>query len=145
MKWRNVPIPIEHLVPLAVGIIVHRSRPLTIFPAPVLGHALGWPLLAAGVLLVGWALRSVNDIYVDDPTKLITAGPYAFSRNPMYVAWTVIDLAVAFVANSWWPILFLPLALALMHWWVVHREEPELERRFGDEFRHYRQRVRRYL
>ena len=135
----------EHVVPLLVAIIVHRRAPLPIFPAPVLGHVLGWPLLAAGVLLVGWALRSVNDINVDDPTKLITAGPYAFSRNPMHVAWTAIDLAVALVANSWWPILFLPLALAIMHWWMLHREESELGRRFGDEYRQYRQPLRRYL
>ena len=135
MKWRNVPIPVEHVVPLVVGIILHRSTALTIFPTPVLGYVLGWPLLAAGVLLVAWALRSVDDIYVDDPARLVTEGPYGSSRNPMYVAWTVIDLAVGLVANSWWPILFLPLALAIMHWWVLRREEPELERRFGEQYR----------
>jgi protein-S-isoprenylcysteine O-methyltransferase Ste14 len=144
MNWRNTPIPIEHVGPVALGIIVNRSRPLAIFGVPALGQALGLPLLAAGILLVVWAMRSVDDILVDDPASLVTAGAYAHSRNPMYVAWTVIDLAVALIANSWWPILFMPVVLVFMHLWIL-LEERRLEQRFSDEYQAYRQRVRRYL
>jgi protein-S-isoprenylcysteine O-methyltransferase Ste14 len=110
-----------------------------------LNDALGWPLLALGILLVAWAVVTLGDMDIARPTSVVRSGPYAFSRNPMYVAWTAIYLAVALLLDSWWLLIFLPALLILTHFLVVRREEQALEDRFGREYRDYRQRVRRYL
>jgi len=94
---------------------------------------------------MGWAVSEVRQIYVEEPTKLITTGPYALSRNPMYVAWTKLQLGVSFVVNTAWPVVFLIGAILYTHFFVVPREERDLERRFENEYRRYRKDVRRYL
>ncbi|MFI5210728.1 MAG: methyltransferase family protein, partial [Gemmatimonadales bacterium] len=68
-----------------------------------------------------------------------------FSRNPMYVGMTLLYLGIALWANSLWPLLLLPAVLVVMRRGVIAREEAYLERRFGDEYRSYRARVRRWL
>jgi protein-S-isoprenylcysteine O-methyltransferase Ste14 len=75
---------------------------------------------------------------------LVDSGPYAFSRNPMYLAWTVGYVGVALVAGTAWPLMLLPVVLAVTQV-VVMREERFLERRFGDAYRSYKTSVRRYL
>jgi protein-S-isoprenylcysteine O-methyltransferase Ste14 len=62
----------------------------------------------------------------------------------MYVAWTLIYVGVAFVVNTTWPLVLLPAVLLLTHRTVL-REEGDQERRFGAEYRDYKDRVRRYL
>ena len=59
----------------------------------------------------------------------------------MYVGFTLWYLAAACWKNSLWPFLFLPIVLLVMLYGVILREERYLERRFGDEYRAYRQRV----
>ena len=78
------------------------------------------------------------------PGQLVRGGPYAFSRNPMYVAATAVYLGVALVADAAWALLLLPAVLLATHL-VVVREERSLSTRFGDGFRSYRASVRRYL
>lgn len=74
------------------------------------------------------------------------AGPYRFTRNPMYLGFTCIYLGIALCANSLWPLLALALVvLPLMHWFVIRREERYLERTFGAPYREYRQTVRRWI
>jgi protein-S-isoprenylcysteine O-methyltransferase Ste14 len=78
-------------------------------------------------------------------TAFVTSGPYRFTRNPMYVGFTLIYLGVAAMVNTAWPLWFLPAIFLTMHFGVVRREEAYLERRFGDDYRAYRDRVRRWL
>ena len=78
-------------------------------------------------------------------TTLGTAGPYRYSRNPLYIALTLAYLGAAVVVNTVWPVILLPGLLLVMQWGVISREERYLERRFGDEYRRYRTRVRRWL
>jgi protein-S-isoprenylcysteine O-methyltransferase Ste14 len=102
-------------------------------------------VIVTGLLVAGWAVWTIGDMDIGLPTKVVYAGPYAFSRNPMYVAWTLISLGLSLAANTVWPILFLPGALVYTHLFVVLGEERDLEQRFGDEYRRYQARVRRYL
>jgi protein-S-isoprenylcysteine O-methyltransferase Ste14 len=78
-------------------------------------------------------------------TVLATDGPYRISRNPMYVGLMLFSLAVAFGMNSGWTLLLLVPALAVMNFFVIAREERYLERAFGDEYRDYRRRTRRWI
>jgi protein-S-isoprenylcysteine O-methyltransferase Ste14 len=108
------------------------------------GQAAGWPLLLAGLWLGGWAVRAAGDVDLERPPQLVQGGPYAFSRNPMYVAWTLGYAGAALVAHTAWPLAGLPVVLAVTGG-AVRREERSLERRFGPAYRAYLASVRRYL
>jgi protein-S-isoprenylcysteine O-methyltransferase Ste14 len=109
-----------------------------------IGHACGWPLILAGLWLAAWGVRAAADLDLQRPNQLVLRGPYAFSRNPMYLAWTLVYVGIAFVANAAWPLLLLPVVLLVTHA-VILREERSLERRFGAAYRRYKTSVRRYL
>ena len=78
-------------------------------------------------------------------TALVLAGPYRFTRNPMYLGLTLLTAGVALGANTLWPIVVLIPTLFVLHREVITKEERLLESRFGDEYRAYRRRVRRWI
>jgi len=100
--------------------------------------------------LFAWAIvtitRAGSNVPTNRPTTaIVETGPYRFTRNPIYLGMVLglIGLAIAF--NSLWLLLTLvPFALAIC-FGVVAREEAYLERKFGDVYRRYRARVRRWL
>jgi protein-S-isoprenylcysteine O-methyltransferase Ste14 len=143
-RWGNIPIPEAHLAGLAAGILLQLITPWRL-PWPTwIGHGCGWPLLLGGLWLGAWAVRAAARVNLERPDQLVDNGPYAHSRNPMYVAWTLGYVGVTSVAGTAWPLLLLPLVLVVTHV-VVLREERSLERRFGDAYRSYKTSVRRYL
>jgi protein-S-isoprenylcysteine O-methyltransferase Ste14 len=81
----------------------------------------------------------------DAPRELVAGGPYRYVRNPMYVAVLTVLLGEAVLFSSAPIALWLGTFAALAHSFVVLYEEPTLERTFGDSYRAYRQRVRRWL
>jgi protein-S-isoprenylcysteine O-methyltransferase Ste14 len=89
-------------------------------------------------------VRTAADVELERPNQLVRSGPYAFSRNPMYVAWTLVYVGIALVAGAAWPLLLLPVVLLVPHI-VVVREERSLKRQFGPAYRSYETTVRRYL
>jgi protein-S-isoprenylcysteine O-methyltransferase Ste14 len=127
-----------------VGILLQVIRRWMVVPEAWLGHAIGWPVLVAGGSLAVWSVISAADTDIERSTKVLDSGSYAFSRNPMYVAWTLIYFGVAFLVDTAWPFVLLPAVFLLTHLTVL-REERDLERRFGAAYRDYRGRVRRYL
>lgn len=143
--WSNIPAPEGQVTLLLVGVILHFWRPLRLFQSAWPRHILGWPLLLKGILLVDWTVAAVKAMDIQKPTKLITAGPYAMSRNPMYIAWTIIYLATAMLVNALWLIILLPVLILFTHYFVVRQEERQLEQQFGEQHRQYCARVRRYL
>ena len=143
-RWSNLPLPEGHVLLLVLGVAVHTRLPLTLFELPWLKQVVGWPLLLLGGLLADWAVVTVKDIDISRPTRIIDTGPYRFSRNPMYVAWTMMYVGATALVNTWWLLLFLPLLIAFTHYFGVLREEQQLEQSFGQEYRQYCDRVRRY-
>ena len=142
-RWGNVPVPEAHLGGLGAGIALQAVVPWRP-PWPVwAGRAGGWPLLLAGVWLGGWAVRAAADVDLEWPAELVSGGPYAFSRNPMYVAWTLGYVGAALVSNTAWPLAGLPVVLVVTDA-EVRREERSLERRFGPAYQAYKASVRRY-
>ena len=82
----------------------------------------------------------------NEPTIAIVAtGPYALSRNPIYVSFNVVYVGIAFVVNTVWPIIFLPVGIVLLYYGVIAREESYLAKVFGDEYVKYKARVRRWI
>jgi protein-S-isoprenylcysteine O-methyltransferase Ste14 len=143
-RWGNIPIPEAHLVGLGAGILLQGVRPWSLPWPALVGHAWGWPLVLAGVWLGAWAVRAAAHVDLERPARLVDGGPYAVSRNPMYLAWTAGYLGLALVAGTAWPLLLLPAVLAATQVAVL-REERSLERRFGAAYRTYKTSVRRSL
>ena len=100
--------------------------------------------------LFAWAIVTITRAGSHVPTHLPTttiveSGPYRFTRNPIYLGMILglIGLAIAF-DNLWLLVMLVPFALVIRNG-VVAREEAYLERKFGDVYRAYRSRVRRWL
>lgn len=145
IRWSNVPIPVQHLVGIAGAAVLQRVFPLRILVQRWMGHAVGWPLVATSVVLASWAVATAGATNVEAPDQLITGGPYARSRNPMYIAWAGLAVGIAFVLNTWWLLFLVPVLVGYTHYADVLQEEALLEKQFGDVYRRYRGRVRRYL
>jgi len=143
------PPPLIYLGGVAVGIIADSFLPVPriLFP----GQAwFGGLLTAAGFVLSIWSvLEFVRHGTHPDPrhptTVLITVGPYRFSRNPIYLAFTLMYLGVASWLGKFWILTGVVPALLLTHFGVVRREERYLSGKFGGAYEAYRQRVRRWL
>jgi protein-S-isoprenylcysteine O-methyltransferase Ste14 len=142
-RWRNLPVPEQHVGGLALSLLLHKMSPRRIGRALPLRIG-GGVLFSAGVALAVWATIAAAADDLEHPESLVTSGPYAHSRNPMYVGWTLGYVGVAGLANSAWPLVGLPGVAAAMHR-EVRREEDRLRTRFGPDFEAYRSRVRRYL
>jgi protein-S-isoprenylcysteine O-methyltransferase Ste14 len=143
-RWGNVPLPQAHLVGLGAGILLQVIASSRLSWPAWIGHAGGWPLILAGLWLAAWGVRAAAEVDLERPSQLVCSGPYAYSRNPMYIAWTLLYVGIALVANAAWPLLLLPVVLLVTHI-VVLGEERSLEGRFGTAYRSYETSVRRYL
>ncbi|MGH8509498.1 MAG: methyltransferase family protein [Gammaproteobacteria bacterium] len=143
------PPPLIYVGGFALGYLIERYAPSALLPE-FLGTCVGWSSIALGVLIAASGVlafrraRTPVNPYAQT-MALVTNGPFRFSRNPLYLALTVIYLGGAALLNSLWPVLLLPGVLWLLHWGVIVREERYLERRFGSTYQEYKAGVRRWL
>ncbi len=143
-RWRNVPLPEPHLVGLGTGIALDVIVGGRLFSAAWVGHASGWPLVAAGIGLAAWAVAAAGPVDLERPGTVVASGPYAWTRNPMYLGWSLLYVGVALILNGPWPLVVMPLVLVWTHVQVV-REERALRDRLGPEYLTYAAHTRRYL
>ena len=141
--WRNVPLPETHLALMVIGIFLNVRWPRPIASAGRV-RRVGGLIVILGAVLAAWATWTAGRVILEQPERLITRGPYAVSRHPMYVAWTLIYFGTALVINTLWMLILLPLLAVLIHR-EAQREESRLEEAFGEVYRTYQARVRRYL
>jgi protein-S-isoprenylcysteine O-methyltransferase Ste14 len=144
--------PLLFLAALLIGFVLDGLLRLP-FPAPgvdlvhwIIGSSLiliGLALAAAGIRNFSRAGTPVRSIH---PTRaLATTGIHGWTRNPIYLGMFLVYGGIGVAAQSPWAlILTLPLAITIRYG-VVAREEAYLERRFGDAYRDYKARVRRWL
>ena len=140
--------PVLYGAALIVALVLHWFGPLPILHALV-GRWLGVAPVALGLAVVLWAVHTLRAAGTNvDPllptTAIVTTGLFRFSRNPLYVGLTLMYLGLTLVFNTWWGIVLLVPLLLTMHRGVVQREERYLEQKFGEAYRRYRSRVRRY-
>lgn len=128
---------------LAVYAPVATLEPPAIRFLALIPAALGIGLAVSALALFSTAGTQVRPFAV--ASALVTAGPYRFSRNPIYLGMALLLVAAALVARCATPWLVVPVFV----WWiqtqVIAVEEDMLEARFGDDYRAYRRRVRRWL
>jgi protein-S-isoprenylcysteine O-methyltransferase Ste14 len=142
--------PIAWAVAVLAGLALNSLMPLPFVPAVVPAGWLGAIVFAIALALVAWAIATItwagSNVPANRPTTtVVDTGPYRFTRNPIYLGMVLglIGLSIAF--DSLWLLLTLvPFALVIRYGVVAH-EEAYLERKFGDVYRRYRTRVRRWL
>ena len=145
----RVPPPALYALAVFVGYLLNQRWPLPIGGGASV-QALAWLLFGAWLVLtvssIGNFRRSRTSIVPIRPaTTLVIAGPYRFTRNPMYVGLAVLTVALGLFLDSWWPILLLVPVLFVVRAFVIAPEERYLERRFGADYVAYTRRVRRWL
>ena len=143
-RWNNIPLPEPHIAGILASGVVHLTRPWRLPGSQRLYSGAGWVLLGSGVALSASAVRAASGIDIEQPSTLISSGPYAISRNPMYIGWTLLYLGAALVTRNAWMVALFPIVAGIIHREVL-REEPTLEQAFGEEYLRYRKLVRRYL
>jgi len=141
--------PLIYLGSILVGVALHRLWPVAVVPAEW-AAPLGAPLIVAAAVVFLLAVRAFRRAgtpiqSVRPTTRIVQTGPYRFSRNPIYLAFTTLHLGIAIWVNSAWLLGTLLLTLVLMSYGVIAREERYLERKFGDEYVRYKTAVRRWL
>jgi len=143
------PPPLIYVGGFVIGYLLDRAVPLTLTSWP-LGERLGWALVAVGGALMGSAVmtfrRAGTSLNPAKPTtRVVVHGPYRFTRNPMYVGWVIVYLGCVLLTNTVWPLVSLPVVLVLISRAVIAKEERYLAAKFGDAYRAYKARVRRWL
>lgn len=145
LRWSNIPIPEAHLIGLVLGFVIQIFYPLDITSWIWLRYLLGSPGIVMGILFVWWAVWVAAKMNIASPTKVLDDGPYAYSRNPMYLGWTLMIFGIAFIMNNLWILLILFFVVIYTHYFVILKEELFLKEKFGDEYEQYQKKVRRYL
>jgi protein-S-isoprenylcysteine O-methyltransferase Ste14 len=107
-------------------------------------------LMVLGVLLIGWGMltfaRARTAILpMHAASRLVDHGPYRVSRNPMYTGLSLVYLGAMLILNWGWALVVFPLVLILLYKLVISREEAYLLAEFGDAYRDYCRRVRRWI
>ncbi len=141
------PVIVSGWFLLGLGLDALLSAP--VLPAPT-QYVIAAVLAALGGGLAVWAapqfLRHDTSIHVHRPTSaLITSGAYARSRNPLYVGLILLYLAGAAAVDSLWLLALAVPAIVSLQAGVIVREERYLEAKFGEAYRDYARRVRRWL
>ena len=136
------PPPLIYSGALAAGLLANRRYHMPFLPHRF-ARTLGWPLVVGGLVIGFLGEREMRRAETNvDPykpaTAVVTGGPFRFTRNPLYLSMTLIYGGISALANALPAALLLPIVLRLMQQGVIEREERYLERKFGDEYVHYK-------
>ena len=146
-----VPVPRVFVLTYLLGVVLEHVHHGTISPtAALISKTAGAVLFAVGAGVAGWGLvlfRKAKTTTVPGKLsgKLVTWGPYRFSRNPMYVGLVLAYLGEAGLLKQIWPVVLLPFTVAYIDWTVIPVEEAKLEEAFPDEYKQYRLQARRWF
>ncbi len=140
--------PLIYGAPLLAGLVVDRLISAKRLPRPLQPLSVGF-LAAAASLLVP-AVREFRKAQTavdpfEETTALIQSGPFEYTRNPLYLALTLLYVGIALGSRARFPLRLLPAILWIVNTGVIEREERYLERKFGDAYKAYRDRVPRWL
>jgi protein-S-isoprenylcysteine O-methyltransferase Ste14 len=143
--------PLLFVAVVAGGWLLGRLYPLRWpglddLPARLVGYGLG----VAGIALMAWALVALHRAGTTfEPhkgaDKLVTSGPFAWRRNPIYMGHVLMFLGLAQVTYNVWFAILSPVYALAVFWLAILPEERHLEERFGEAYRAYKERTRRWF
>ncbi|HJZ87710.1 MAG TPA: isoprenylcysteine carboxylmethyltransferase family protein [Polyangia bacterium] len=144
------PPPVVFLGFLLLGAFVHYLVPLRFPLAGSIRLGAGALLVVVAIVLFLTAMRLFRATgqhprpWLPTPS-LIVEGPYRFSRNPLYLALTLVQIGVGLLLDDVWILALSAASLAVVHFIAVLPEEAYLLDKFGEPYRKYMASVRRYL
>lgn len=141
--------PLITLIAVVVGVGVQHLVPLS-FVSRTVGQWGGGVLIAVALVLGGWAVWTFRRAgTTPDPrgevTAFVVAGPFRFSRNPMYLTNVLLQTGLALVLDNVWILLLAPVTWLVLDRVVIAGEERYLAAQYGQGYDAYRRRVRRWL
>ena len=140
-------------VTILIGVALHRIWPLSlgrVLPAPARYWIGGFIVVGAILCLGAWSVllfrRSGQSENPWKPTtSIVERGPFRVTRNPMYLQMVVVCIGFAVIWANGWILALAPLCAWTLQRLVILPEEAYLERKFGEDYRAYKRRVRRWL
>jgi protein-S-isoprenylcysteine O-methyltransferase Ste14 len=145
----SFPPPLVYIAGLAAGALLEARFPTPGLPRPL---AVLVGLLAVAVFLsldyramVVFRKNETGIAPWHPATALVTEGPYRRTRNPMYLGMAALYAGIALGFGLLWALALLPVVIVVIDRVVVRREEAYLEDKYGDAYRDYRNRVRRWI
>lgn len=144
----SVPPPVPPIATLVLIVVLDQVAPVSFLPQAV-ALVVGIPLLILGLGFWAWGIASLLKLGESpDPGKptgrLLSGGALRVSRNPIYTGGTIGLLGLALLLDTATGVAVV-VVLALGAHNLVLAEERYLEAKFGDEYREYRSRVRRWI
>jgi len=100
-----------------------------------------WILIGAALAAIGLLIRGASSGHLRKDRELATAGPYAYTRNPLYLGSAFLAAGFAIAGGSWWAGLLVVAYFGIFYYAVMRNEEQDLHRRFGEAFDAYAARV----
>jgi len=148
----HVPVPWVFILTYLLGVGLEAICRSSVHSPEthLVGSIPGGVLFATGATVAAWSWlifhkARTTTIPGRASSKLITWGPYRFSRNPMYVGLVFAYLGEAGLLHQLWPVLLLPLTVAYLNWIVIPVEEARLKEVFALEYQAYCAKVRRWV
>ena len=143
------PPPLIFIAGLIVGFALDFFWPVPLVPMEIRIYAGGFIILISfvpAILMMRLFIKARTNLDVRKPThKIVTSGPFRWTRNPAYLSLSLLVLGIAIVADSIWVLLLLVVAMIVTHYKVILREEAYLEQKFGVEYLEYKASVRRWI
>ncbi|MEE9466160.1 MAG: PEMT/PEM2 methyltransferase family protein [Candidatus Neomarinimicrobiota bacterium] len=141
--------PVYGLVSIAVMLALHNLLPVRLI-IPESWHWLGVLLMALALILVTvisqmFKRRDTTIKPGEKSSALVTEGPYRFSRNPIYLGMVIFLAGFAIHLGSLTPWVLVPVFALAIQAAFIRMEEGMLEEAFGQAYREYRRRVRRWI
>jgi protein-S-isoprenylcysteine O-methyltransferase Ste14 len=140
--------PAIYLIAIVTGLILHFAWPIPFIPRSA--RSFGALIAVSAAALFVWSIRTFQSVGTPVPgnrptTTIVQSGPYRFSRNPIYLAFSLFQTGIAFGVDDAWILVTLLPAISVMSLVVIPREERYLEARFGEDYTKYKGSVRRWL
>jgi|SRR3954452_135517 protein-S-isoprenylcysteine O-methyltransferase Ste14 len=144
-----IPPPLLFVLPILAAIPLEWLYP-TVLAAGAVRWISGALFVGLGIILdvAGFVTQrraGTDPIPFRPTTRIVSHGVYRYTRNPMYVGFALCTLGLAILSDSLWMLAAVPIGLVLTNVLIVAREERYLQRKFGEEYRDYQRRVRRWL
>ncbi|MFA4849232.1 MAG: isoprenylcysteine carboxylmethyltransferase family protein [Methanoregula sp.] len=137
------------IILLVLSVLLNFVFPVPVFLSPPATY-LGFLIIGFGLIMAFWSrslfLKNSTTLQPsEEPTSLVTSGPFRLSRNPMYLGMGSILLGVAVLLGTLVTLAFPIIFVALINFFIIPGEERKLENIFGEPYRGYKKSVRRWL
>ncbi len=144
--------PLIAVAAIAIAVILEFLYPLPWFSSPMADilFAAGWIAIFLAATLIATAARTLSRAHTTlhprgTPEHMVVAGPYSFTRNPMYLGLTLIVIGIGLTTGITWFLATALVAAFAITKLAIQSEEKTLAGKFGKRYRDYAKKVRRWI